>query len=739
MGSKYFTIVTDLGTRLMLEAIGNEEKVNITEFAVGDGEGIFYVPDKSMAKLKHELWRGKVVDKKISEESENLLIVEAVMPSDVGGFTIREMGLFDDNGNLIAICNTPDTQKAKVSDGVVHELHLIMEIAISNSDSIELVVDNAVLLATKADIEKLSKKIEILSKSVETDIKSLMLEFNDQTSELYLKRGDEILSTTTIEGGIVASLIAVSALEEELYGQIVTLTSVSSGETQEATFSEDGVCSFRVRYTGEYILNCGTAEEERVKVRELGTVYDVSMSSTPKSVINVSTEESELYGETITLTGENGITYEDVFSDTGTCTFKVRTLGTYTLRYADEELTVEVTEQGASYDIVATVTPRAVINVITEEESLLGKEVVCTDGSETLTAVFSDTGECSFKVENLAIYTVTCDTSSTTVTVSNLEATYEAEIALTGNYVITLKGASGETVSMYAQSMSKTTAVLDSSGSGTATITIRKGDNVVFSGGTSGNSKMVAVSENTTVNLTSAGTDHSNAVTELLTRADIEETYTYTDIASVLSDTACLLAVISSSEAVDFMAQYTGFAASFTSNQTAMAYIGANNYAANTLLANVIWLNKIYDSAYMTKVLPQLIPTMTSNTTPEGSVTGENLSSGYEYFAFVPNATAHFNDDTGSVTYNFAKTVKVYRIRAYATGKSTNYSISLNGGQVHSGIIYDEENPVSIDVKLTTGKNASSIKYSFAGFSTNPADPTLTALGGNYGVFGRTV
>lgn len=159
MPSTYFTIVTDLGTKKMLEAIHAEKKVNITEFAVGDGGGDFYTPEKTARALKHEVWRGPVNACYISKESENLLIVESVIQSTEGGFTVREMGLFDEEGSLIAICNTPDTQKVKIADGVVHELDLSMEIVLSNTGSIQLSVNPNVVTATKKDIEDLREEL----------------------------------------------------------------------------------------------------------------------------------------------------------------------------------------------------------------------------------------------------------------------------------------------------------------------------------------------------------------------------------------------------------------------------------------------------------------------------------------------------------------------------------------------------------------------------------------------------
>lgn len=175
MASKpYFTIVTNVGTAEMLSAINEERKVNITEFAVGDGGGMYYTPDTGMTELKREVWRGNVNSCKISKDNENVLEVESVIPSDVGGFTVREMALFDDKGNMIAICNTPDTMKVKVSDGVAHELSLSMEILLSNTDSVELVVDPNVVVATKKDLNDLrdefTLKIDNINATVQEEV-----------------------------------------------------------------------------------------------------------------------------------------------------------------------------------------------------------------------------------------------------------------------------------------------------------------------------------------------------------------------------------------------------------------------------------------------------------------------------------------------------------------------------------------------------------------------------------------
>ena len=84
--TKFFAVVTDLGTKEMMEAVTQGKKVNITQFAVGDGGGQYYVPDTAMEGLRNEVWRGGIGACRISEESENIMIAEATIPSSVGGF-----------------------------------------------------------------------------------------------------------------------------------------------------------------------------------------------------------------------------------------------------------------------------------------------------------------------------------------------------------------------------------------------------------------------------------------------------------------------------------------------------------------------------------------------------------------------------------------------------------------------------------------------------------------------------
>lgn len=111
---KYKTLVTDIGKEKMTNAILNGKKVNVVMAAVGDGGGSYYLPTADMTALVHEVWRGAIASKEINSKSSNMVDVKFVLPGTVGGFTAREAALIDDEGDMIAVCNLPDTEKAAI-------------------------------------------------------------------------------------------------------------------------------------------------------------------------------------------------------------------------------------------------------------------------------------------------------------------------------------------------------------------------------------------------------------------------------------------------------------------------------------------------------------------------------------------------------------------------------------------------------------------------------------------------
>lgn len=138
---KYKTVVTDLGKEKIAAAALEGWKVNIVAAVVGDGDGGYYIPTPDQTELRGEKWRGDIAMKRINRDSPNIIDIKVVVPRDVGGFTVREMGVLDDQGNLIAVCNTPDTEKAVILEGIAATLTLTMHIILADAAVLEFKID----------------------------------------------------------------------------------------------------------------------------------------------------------------------------------------------------------------------------------------------------------------------------------------------------------------------------------------------------------------------------------------------------------------------------------------------------------------------------------------------------------------------------------------------------------------------------------------------------------------------
>lgn len=148
----YKSMITDVGNAKMAQAVLEGRKVNITEMRLGDGSGSYYMPTTAATALVNEVWRGEIANKAINEASPNIIAVKTVIPSDVGGFTIREAALYDDDGDMIAVCNMPNIDKATLPDGISSKLDIVMNILLSNVDAVEFVINPTLDPASKDDL-----------------------------------------------------------------------------------------------------------------------------------------------------------------------------------------------------------------------------------------------------------------------------------------------------------------------------------------------------------------------------------------------------------------------------------------------------------------------------------------------------------------------------------------------------------------------------------------------------------
>lgn len=140
MGEKrYGTIITNKGEALIAKCILNGTALPITTAAAGDGGGEYYEPAADQTALRGECWRGEIAGFALNEHVPNMLDIKIIIDDEAGGFTVREMGLFTDDGVMIAVCNIPDTEKTAITDGVPGQLIMQMHIIVSNTSAVKII------------------------------------------------------------------------------------------------------------------------------------------------------------------------------------------------------------------------------------------------------------------------------------------------------------------------------------------------------------------------------------------------------------------------------------------------------------------------------------------------------------------------------------------------------------------------------------------------------------------------
>lgn len=150
---QYGTKVTTLGASRITACILAGTKLKITQAAAGDGGGGYYVPTVDQTELVGEMWRGPIVSAVQNPAVPNMLDVKIVIDDSVGNFVCREMGLYSEDGVLIAVCNTPDTEKVAISTGVDGRLTMVMHIVVADASVLEFTIIPALDVVSREDLE----------------------------------------------------------------------------------------------------------------------------------------------------------------------------------------------------------------------------------------------------------------------------------------------------------------------------------------------------------------------------------------------------------------------------------------------------------------------------------------------------------------------------------------------------------------------------------------------------------
>ncbi|MDM3162718.1 phage tail protein [Citrobacter sp. Cf118] len=161
MATKYLALLTNIGAAKLAKATALGTKVEITQLAVGDGNGVLPTPNPAQTALVHELRRAPLNMLTVEPANASQIIAEQVIPEDVGGWWIREIGLFDKDGDMVAIANCAETYKPQLQEGSGRVQVIRVILIVSSTEAVTLKIDPAVVLATRQYVD--NKIIEVKS------------------------------------------------------------------------------------------------------------------------------------------------------------------------------------------------------------------------------------------------------------------------------------------------------------------------------------------------------------------------------------------------------------------------------------------------------------------------------------------------------------------------------------------------------------------------------------------------
>ncbi|MBZ5860560.1 phage tail protein [Escherichia coli] len=153
MTVKYHAILTNQGAARLANATMLGSKLNLTQMAVGDANGVLPTPDPAQTKLINQKRIAPLNLLSVDPNNQSQIIAEQIIPENEGGFWIREIGLYDDEGVLIAVANCPETYKPQLQEGSGRTQTIRMILVVTNTEAITLKIDPSVVLATRKYVD----------------------------------------------------------------------------------------------------------------------------------------------------------------------------------------------------------------------------------------------------------------------------------------------------------------------------------------------------------------------------------------------------------------------------------------------------------------------------------------------------------------------------------------------------------------------------------------------------------
>lgn len=237
----YKTVITTLGLAKIADAIANDTPLTLATMKLGDGNGnAIETPSPTATALVRQVWSGSLSYLDVDPDNANRFIAEAVVPASVGGWTVREVGLFDSLGNMIVNANFPDVYKPGDGEGATRDLVVRLYFEVINTDSIEITFDSTVVVASRSWVEANFNLVALLP--------------GGTTGQVLRKKSNADGDTEWFDPTTGLNLVVDVVEEQQTLAAAQTIVNLVTAGTDGASFYVEGI---RL-HPGDYTVNTAT-------------------------------------------------------------------------------------------------------------------------------------------------------------------------------------------------------------------------------------------------------------------------------------------------------------------------------------------------------------------------------------------------------------------------------------------------------------------------------------------------
>ncbi|HGD8891669.1 TPA: tail fiber protein, partial [Escherichia coli] len=282
---KFKTVITDTGAKKLAQAAAPDGKpVRLTHMAVGDGGGTLPTPDSKQTRLVHEVWRHTVNRVILDATHQNRIIAELVIPPETGGFWIREIGVFDEHGDLIAVGNTAESYKPTVAEGSGRAQTFRTILTVSSTATVALTVDNTMVMATVDYVDDKLKEHEHSRRHPDASLTAKgfvqLSSATNSTSETLAATPKAVKAAYDLANGKYTAQDATTARKG-----LVQLSSATNSTSEALAATPKAVKAAYDLANGKYTAqDATTARKGLVQLSSVTNSDSETLAATPKAV-----------------------------------------------------------------------------------------------------------------------------------------------------------------------------------------------------------------------------------------------------------------------------------------------------------------------------------------------------------------------------------------------------------------------------------------------------------------------